>query len=388
MKMKVLRILPCILSMFLVAQGFAQIPKIGNDTLLDIGTWNIEWFGDTQNGPSNEALQYTNVKDVLTKTDVDVWSLCEVSDPAVFQNLLTDLGKYKASLATYSQTQKTALIWKSDLFNLISTNLVLTESQYDYDFAGRPPLEVMLQRKDSLNPDTIFFYVVHLKAYSDATSYGRRKNAAGYLKTFLDVNRRNNHVIVLGDWNDNILGSTYSGTTISPFLNFVNDSAHYFYASRQLVDQGKKSYDASYGTMIDHMMLSRNLDSFYLKGQARVLDMLPTYISSYVSTTSDHFPVMGYYNFRRYLSKPPVNGLAEQSSLSRVMLYPNPVKDILHMDANGSDGVLKLYDCTGRLMLESTQEKTDVSFLARGIYYVVITNLSGNTRAIKIEKED
>src|SRR6266542_1345182 len=43
---------------------FATIPPQGTATSLDIGNWNIEWFGDPSNGPANDALQESNVKDV------------------------------------------------------------------------------------------------------------------------------------------------------------------------------------------------------------------------------------------------------------------------------------------------------------------------------------
>ena len=38
----------------LMTTGLSQVPKIGTDSTLDVATWNIEWFGDSLNGPSNE----------------------------------------------------------------------------------------------------------------------------------------------------------------------------------------------------------------------------------------------------------------------------------------------------------------------------------------------
>ncbi|MFN5885646.1 MAG: hypothetical protein ACK445_09925 [Bacteroidota bacterium] len=87
----------------------AQVPKIGVDSLLDVACWNVEWFGNTSNGPTNEALQFDNVKQVLVNTDFDVWGLCEVSEFSTYMNLQSQLPKYESILASYSQTQKTAL---------------------------------------------------------------------------------------------------------------------------------------------------------------------------------------------------------------------------------------------------------------------------------------
>lgn len=179
-----------LLLFFVCLKGInAQVPKLGNDTLLDIACWNTEWLGNTSNGPSDEQLQYDNVKLVMNNTDIDVWGLCEVSDNTTYTNLVNQLPRYQAVISTFSQTQKTALFYRSSMFDIISTQQVLTESQYSYDFAGRTPLEVVLKTKNTAVVDTIYFYVVHLKAISELESYNRRKNAAAHLKTFLDVNR-------------------------------------------------------------------------------------------------------------------------------------------------------------------------------------------------------
>ena len=65
-----------IFPLFIFSQN---IPKIGNDTLLEVCAWNIEWFGDTGYGPTDETLQFNNVKAVIEKTDIDVLALEEMS---------------------------------------------------------------------------------------------------------------------------------------------------------------------------------------------------------------------------------------------------------------------------------------------------------------------
>jgi hypothetical protein len=66
------------------AQNF---PKLGNDTLLDIATWNVEWLGSTTNGPTDETVQYNNVLALMNKTELDVLALQEVSNPSTFNSL-------------------------------------------------------------------------------------------------------------------------------------------------------------------------------------------------------------------------------------------------------------------------------------------------------------
>ena len=139
-----------------------NIPKIGNDTLLDIAAWNIEWFGDTGYGPTDETLQFNNVKAIIEKTDLDVLALEEMSNSASFISLTNSLPNYSSVNSTFSQTQKMCLFYKKSMFNFINAEHILSNS--NYDFASRQPLMVTLATKgDSLKIDTMYFIVVHLK---------------------------------------------------------------------------------------------------------------------------------------------------------------------------------------------------------------------------------
>lgn len=352
----------------------AQIPKVGNDTLTELATWNVEWFGDAQNGPSNDALQFANVKDIISQTDIDLWAFCEISNTQSWQALLDELPQYHGTLVTYSQTQKTALIWKKNAFTLLSAQMILTESQYDYDLAGRPPLEVQLIRNDSLMADTLWIYVVHLKAFADQTSFNRRQKAAGYLKAWMDAKHPGSKILIMGDWNDKISGSIYNGSSVSPFLNFVADTGRYRYATQQCVDEGKKSYALSNGSMIDHILYNHTLDSFYVKGQTKVLDMLPQVVSNYTSTTSDHYPVMGRFHFRRYfpVTPNPTTGIQPAIQPNNISVYPNPVHAGGKVEVVQGMKQTTVYDLSGRLMGEFTGNPFEIGIWEPGIYLLSI----------------
>ena len=63
------------------------IPAQGTASTLDIGNWNLEWFGDPANGPTDDALQLSNVKDVVSGADLDVWGVEEVVDATEWNSL-------------------------------------------------------------------------------------------------------------------------------------------------------------------------------------------------------------------------------------------------------------------------------------------------------------
>lgn len=386
----------------------AQVTKVGNDTLIDVANWNVEWFGDTQNGPSNESLQYTNVKEVLAKTDMDVWGLAEVSNSTTFYNLLVDLPVYDGTESSYSQTQKTALVWKKAKFDLISYTNINDASQPDFynAFAGRYPLEVILKTKGGNAVDTIYFYVVHLKANSgsgDQDSYNRRKNASIYLKKFLDTQRRNKKVIVMGDWNDDVDRSVVminSSYLESPFLNFVNDSSKYLFTSLSLSLAGETSYpNFNPKNMIDHQLNGRALsDSFYVKRSAAVMKQLSSQISGYTNNTSDHYPVYARYNFKRYPKATPVDtphsGVGESDDIRFLEVYPNPAGRTVYLSIPVHLKAVTLVDMTGRsvpLDLHDAQQQVFLlpEGLSEGMYVLYLQTYDGVVvRKLQLKRGD
>jgi hypothetical protein len=53
---------------------------IANSNTLDVSWWNVEWFGNTGFGPTNEAQQQANVGQQLVAMQSDVFCLSEVCD--------------------------------------------------------------------------------------------------------------------------------------------------------------------------------------------------------------------------------------------------------------------------------------------------------------------
>lgn len=395
-------ILGLITSVLITTTGFAQVTKVGNDTLIDVAGWNVEWLGNTTNGPSNEQLQYNNVKTVLTNTDMDVWGLAEVCDASLFSSLLMDVPVYDGTLSSFSQTQKTALIWKKNKFDLISYTNINDASQSDFynAFAGRYPLEVALKTKGNAIVDTIYFYVLHLKANSgsaDQSSYDRRKNSATYLKTWLDKNRKGKKIVIVGDYNDDVDQSVVmiSGSYLeTPFQQFKSDTAKYFFPSLRLSLTGETSYpNFNPKNMIDHQLTSRALsDSFYVPNSSAVMKQLSTQISGYTSNTSDHYPVYARYNFKRYPKPVVIDSLPNDTTpvdtthtgLSQVnskelfsgAIYPNPNNGVLHLVSLPAQVTeFLMYNVLGELVYtspinEQTRTIALPEYVSNGLYVI------------------
>lgn len=286
--------------------GFT-VPAIGSAALLDVGTWNVEWFGDASNGPSDEVKQASQVRAVLAAAGVDIWGLQEVVSATSFRELVNGLTGYAGVLATdaivtdgarfYSDfnntEQKVALIVNSAVASVLDARVILVDK--DYEFAGRPPVEFLVRVTLNGSVDTIPVIVLHAKAGSDATSYARRLAASTALKNWAEQTYPARPVWIIGDFNDDFDTSITTGQP-SPYEAFVRDTVRWSTPTKALSD-ARIASTVSYPDIIDHHLLTRPAGLRYVAQSARAW-RLDSIIPSYKSTTTDHYPVIAQYRTR------------------------------------------------------------------------------------------
>ena len=277
------------------------VPPKGNASSLDVGGWNIEWFGDTGNGPTDENLQRDNVADVLLGTDMDIWGLSEVVSTAQFDQVMTKLPAYKGFLSDNAlvqqgsqwytaSEQKLGFVYKCNVVTVQNAKVILTSA--NNAFAGRPPLEVTI--KVTLNGATMDLVVIvlHAKCCSDADSWTRRRDAAAALKPYLDTTYPTQNVMVIGDFNDDLDMSITSGQP-TPYADFLADTARYTFISKGLTDN-KIPTTGGFPTAIDHHLATNEMAAHFISGSLTAYN-LNSIITSYNSTTTDHYPVLSRY---------------------------------------------------------------------------------------------
>lgn len=311
---------------------------VSKDVTFEIVTWNIERFGDTGNGEAADEIQLNNAITVIDSLDADVVALQEISDDATFYRLVDSLDAYSGALAPAANL---AFLYKNE--TIVNRGISQVDDGLDsYDWASRFPYRFKFNA--NINGETRTFYVfnIHAKAFGDEESYLRRVDASVQMKNYLDLYHPNDNVILLGDFNDEILGSTYNGVT-SPYSNFDNDE-DYTIITKSLEEEGFTSY-SSY-SMLDHIVFSNDLMDEYYEGTERI--EIPSYISSYLSQTSDHYPVWVRLQWGTISpneeQNEPVRFLLEQN-------YPNPFNPatVISYQLPASSLVsLDVFDMTGR----------------------------------------
>ncbi|MBC7827647.1 MAG: Ig-like domain-containing protein [Chitinophagaceae bacterium] len=287
---------------------------------LKVVNWNIEWFGSTEFGPTNEPLQQQNVKTILQKLDADLFALEEVVDTLKLKEMVDQMPGYAYTISDFSSraddlndpdypsAQKLAFVYKTSVVKKLYTYGVLrfggSADAYNDWASGRFPYlmkaEVNLQGVTA----TVNFVVIHSKANTGTVaerveSWERRKGGIDELKDSLDVYYPYSNLILLGDFNDD-LDSTIAPNipgNISSYINLINDSVDYKLLTLPLSRAGLKS-TVSFDNVIDHQVASNEMGVAYVPGSAKILTYVSTMVSGYATTTTDHYPVVARYDMR------------------------------------------------------------------------------------------
>jgi endonuclease/exonuclease/phosphatase family metal-dependent hydrolase len=259
-----------------------------------VANWNIEWFGSTSEGPTDEATQAANVLQVMKTMNADLWAVQEIVDPASLTKLASDLGAYEALPSSDASVeggtevyanpgeQKLGIVFRQSRLAVKGARLVMRDAA-SY-FNGRAPMEVDLETKPGKTAITVV--VLHAAPGTDAASYEKRKLGAAAIKAYLDGKPEGAFVMIAGDFNDGLEASSFSGQP-SPYTTLVGDAAYAF------TTKGLKS--PRYPRVIDHQLVTDDLAATFAAGTAKVVDG-DTLVTDFVDTTSDHDPVSVRYD--------------------------------------------------------------------------------------------
>jgi endonuclease/exonuclease/phosphatase family metal-dependent hydrolase len=250
----------------------------GTSASFDLITFNVEGF------PKAGYTSITTLAALIKTLEVDLVALQEVKSKADFERLIKLMPGWIGFMNPVNNDEwNLAYLFKSSEIEVMASSEKLLFGDDIVNFP-RAPYEIQVEHKPS--GKDICLINIHLKCCSGADNENSRRNASVKLKNYLDISRKNDRVIVLGDFNDEISASTESE---NPFLNFVKDPAGYNFAD-MVIAKGTPlwwSYP-SFPSHIDHILISNELSSSL--DTCMVVKAAPCY-PDYSSHLSDHRPV-------------------------------------------------------------------------------------------------
>ena len=389
--------------------GLANTPPIvlmansySKSATFDVVNWNIEWFGSAAagQGPVNDDLAQANIKRVMDSLDADLYAFSEVVDVNRFKLLIESLSGYgfvvadfasnapDATGGSYTSGQKLAFAYrKSVISNIEVRGLMRTSSTASSNWAsGRFPY---LLKADVVNGAAVRkmnFILVHGKSGNTATDHKRRFDGAKELKDTLDMHFNAAHLMILGDFNDDLDSTISTGinpaiTSYDPIVKDSTDSDRYKSLSLILSNNGSYSV-LGYEDVVDHLVISNELEDLYVSGSVRLVRSVESWIADYANTTSDHYPLLS-----RFLM--PSGGVTSIVNYDpreiRLAIKGNPAIRQLHFDCLPASGKLgfEVYSSGGvpvykskifNVLAQPKNYSFDLANASSGTYLLRVTN--------------
>ncbi len=367
----------------------AVFPSSAQNYDFKIMAWNVKWFGDPIYCSCDTAQQRLNVEAVLQIEKPDIVALQEIIDINRLQALADKLDYHMivspyGSLAPdtnsghYARAQKLAFLYKKSNIYLLE-NYGLTRSTYPlysnnnspyYYFAsGRFPFLASFDLSDGLVHDTLTLVNIHAKASSTNNDYLRRQKGAVVMQDSLDKLYPNKKVLILGDYNDLLEGSTVSSQSFSPYQYNINQG--YVPMTKSSQFPGQTTYVYSSGDILDNFLGSPSFATRVKNSSVEILSRVSNYITSYASTTSDHYPIM-----LKYISS--VANLLSSTSVEKQMDVRLRISgDFLYLTHTSPlSGTVYVSNLQGQLLkmqeLSSSREVLELSGIAPQPILVVI----------------
>lgn len=298
----------------------------------DVGTYNLSFFGsNATNTPTPQKIttQINNVSAVIQRLNLDVIGFQELSSESALGVLVSTLPNYASVTSnrwSYSfdppepdfPAQKIGFIYNAATMELVDSRVMFvglfdsvrngtstalnaypTGTGSSFWASGRLPFMATFRTTVGGVTKLIRFIDIHAKSASDAASYNRRAFDIKVLKDSLDAYYKNDNIVLVGDYNDRVIGSINVGAQ-SPYKIFVDDNINYSALTLPLDQAGRVSF-ISGTAMIDHIIISKELAVDYIASSADIEDPR-TYISGYnANTASDHLAV-----YARFVLSEPV----------------------------------------------------------------------------------
>ncbi|MEN8223258.1 MAG: endonuclease/exonuclease/phosphatase family protein [Acidobacteriota bacterium] len=264
-----------------------SLEKVGKDDTLELVTWNMHNF------PDNGSKSIDSYKLIIENLDVDLYAVQEIADTWSFDNLMVSLAEYDGVYSddTYGTSyQKTGIIYKKDMITVLSRDQIYEERDYEFP---RPPFVLKLRVSRNGYSNEFYLIVVHLKAYQGEEELDRRRGAVRLLKEFMDseiLSNEEKDYIIAGDWNDELIDPESENC----FTLLMNDPDSYKFLTLEIAEDPVYSSYPSWGSLIDHILISGALFDEYNGGSTTTL-LIDNRISGYFDNVSDHRPVISFF---------------------------------------------------------------------------------------------
>jgi endonuclease/exonuclease/phosphatase family metal-dependent hydrolase len=370
-------------------------------TTLRVASWNMRWFGNPSMCACDTTLAKANALKILKDMNADVYCLEEVVSTSQLASITSALGSnfnytvspfcsgaQTTSSFNYASGQKLAYIYNTakvqniGTFGLLKSTYPSDTSAYYCFSSGRFPyvMKAVLSLNGGLK-DTIIFTNIHAKAGDLSEDHNRRVCGAQKMTDSLKVLFPGKKVMVIGDFNDYLEGANAAGQTVSPYQYLLNNGFNGI--SLPSLYPTQSTFVGSTSHIIDNVVCTPNLKAKYIDSSFFIFTEANKYITDYSTTTSDHYPIMSYYQFNFPFISNGINTF--EKSLFGMVNPSNNILNLYNIENGTTKSSLTVYDMMGKIvyqaLLENFQSHLQISIpnVKMGLYLVEINNDKGRS---------
>lgn len=250
-----------------------------SDNTLDVVTWNIEWF-------SNSNTNTTMLAEMIILIDADIIGVQEISKPAHFNAMIDRFDGWESEIIESSDLNL-GFTYKTSEITLNGSLLTIFNDNW-YPFP-RPPVVGNFTHTPSGTTFTVIN--LHLKCCGGNENEDRRREASILLKDYIDNNLATTHVLVVGDYNDEI----QEPVDTNVFQVLIDDAANYQFADMVIATGSNTEF--SYPSWnppshLDHILMT---NEFFDSWESTTTLKLDECKDRYEFDISDHRPVMARF---------------------------------------------------------------------------------------------
>jgi len=313
---KIIETMIVLLLISLFNNSTCQTKDTGKEQIIEIGTFNIEWFPCKDDGgmmkqyginlrypPKGESTNMKALFGLLGNLDIELLALEEIVDPQMFADSAQKyLGRqYKFIYSPAGGDQKVGFLYDSTALQLIGKPETYMQVALSNDSRLRPAFGVYFKAV----PSGFDFHaiVVHLKA--SPRGWDLRKKQWTILEeilTNLPKETNDSDIVLLGDFNNVSKLRTAEFDTIMQRTGFYR-------ATKELSEMVSNYWQPDYkkerieGSLIDHIFISADAKIEFIENSLKVggmcaegaLEYRGDSIPDYYQQISDHCPVYGSF---------------------------------------------------------------------------------------------
>ncbi|MEZ4265854.1 MAG: endonuclease/exonuclease/phosphatase family protein [Myxococcota bacterium] len=263
-----------------------------------VATWNLRKFspfGVDESRLANIAAQLAALDaDVIGLQEIEAREFTDGSPPQAWDALLDALPAYDGVHVPWNlQDSVVGLLVRRDTVRILAAKPLFVGDWWPFP---RAPLDATLLIQKPEGSIVVHVVVVHLKAFGDSESFGRRREACQKLNAFLG-GKADTRYILVGDFNDSVLDPPAENT----FFGTLLDAEPTWTIATAALPESTVSSTSWFhvvdgqqvrGELIDHVIVDETITDVYPAPTAEVIARPLAEYDTWTDGWSDHFPVL------------------------------------------------------------------------------------------------